>query len=723
VENVFRRALPAIVTLVLASCAQPTTIANGSTAQTAETPPASSPAQYADAASAPAPVAMSSFSDKVGGRVLGGGKPITKSTVTLWAASENAPQQIAQSTTDSDGRFSMSADDSRPSNSVLYLTARGGIPTAAKTNTANSAIALLAVLGEHSPENVVANELTTVGSVWPAAQLFAGSELRANPLSLRIAAGNVPNLADVTTGGFGSAVQDPLNSTENTTLATLGTLANLLAGCVNEVQADACKSLFAATTATGSDAPADTLAATEAIALRPAAHPKLFGLLASFYPVPPPPSYPVRPAPYVPNLEHAPSAWTLALKFSGGGIDAPGKIAIDRDGNVWTGDNFIVGDQASWNIWNGNLSELAPNGRAISPITSGFTGGSIFGPGFGTAIDQMGRVWVSNNQPGASVSIFDKNGRPLSPPDGFNFNHQLGALQGVLVAPNGDVWILDSTKNQLILFPRGDLTKGRLVCKTVAGKASENPCKLFKAPFHLVMDAQNRIWVANALVPTVVRFSASNPADAVAFKTGGFFGKGVGIDSNGNVWVANTAGKGPNAAVAEVAKIVGDIEHPTLRDQLMHVFNYLFAHPELGSVSMLRPDGSLRGPFSGGGLSGAWAIAVDGNDNIFVSNFVGQSISDLCGVRTNTCPPGLKTGDPISPAGGFVGGGMDQLTDVAIDPAGNVWVADNWRDFNNRCFDKQPEALSTQCGGNGLTVFYGLAKPVRTPWIGLPHAS
>jgi hypothetical protein len=719
VKTGIKPALLMIGVLLLASCAQPRTDANESGGQSSGAPAsASAPAATEAVSAAPA---MASFSDKFDGRVLAGGKPIAQATVTLWAASENAPQQIAESKSDEDGRFSISADDSRPNNSILYLVAKGGMPAARGNKVDNPAIALLAVLGQSSPDHVVVNELTTIGSIWPAAQLLDDSALRGNPLSLRIAAGNVPNLADVKTGGLGSAVQDPLNSTETTALATLGTLADLVAGCANEVQADACSRLFAASTPRGGVAPTDTLAAAEAIALHPAAQPNAFALLAYFYPVPAPPRYPLRPAPYVPYLEHAPSAWTLALKFSGGGLSAPGKIAIDRDGNVWTGDNFIVGDQASWDIWNGNLSELAPNGRAISPITTGFTGGGIFGPGFGTAIDQAGRVWVSNNQPGASVSVFDKNGQPLSPPDGFNFNHQLGALQGVAVAQNGDVWIVDSTKNQLILFPKGDIAKGRLVCTSVAGKSTENPCKLFNAPFHLVIDAQNRVWVANALAPTVVRFSASDPSHAVAFKTGGFFGKGVGIDSSGNVWVANTAGKGPNAALAEIAKVAGELTHPTLRDKIMHAFNYLFAHPELGSVSMLRPDGTLSGPFSGGGLSGAWAIAVDGNDNVFVSNFVGQSVSELCGVRVNTCPPGLKTGDPISPPGGFVGGGMDQLTDVAIDPAGDVWVADNWRDFKNRCFTKNPEAISTQCGGNGLTVFYGLAKPVRTPWIGLPH--
>jgi len=59
------------------------------------------------------------------------------------------------------------------------------------------------------------------------------------------------------------------------------------------------------------------------------------------------------------------------------------------------------------------------------------------------------------------------------------------------------------------------------------------------------------------------------------------------------------------------------------------------------------------------------------------------------------------------------------VTDLAVDPAGNVWVANNWDLPEEAGFEKvPPEALSTRFGGNGAVVFYGLAKPVRTPLIG-----
>ena len=35
---------------------------------------------------------------------------------------------------------------------------------------------------------------------------------------------------------------------------------------------------------------------------------------------------------------------------------------------------------------------------------------------------------------------------------------------------------------------------------------------------------------------------------------------------------------------------------------------------------------------------------------------MGRSITEFCGVRTETSPPGFKTDDPISPPGGYIAG-------------------------------------------------------------------
>lgn len=56
-------------------------------------------------------------------------------------------------------------------------------------------------------------------------------------------------------------------------------------------------------------------------------------------------------------------------------------------------------------------------------------------------------------------------------------------------------------------------------------------------------------------------------------------------------------------------------------------------------------------------------------------------------------------------------------TDIAISPSGDVWAMHNWQNINS-CVGTPGEAVSTLCGGQGVTIFYGMAKPVRAPQIG-----
>jgi hypothetical protein len=195
------------------------------------------------------------------------------------------------------------------------------------------------------------------------------------------------------------------------------------------------------------------------------------------------------------------------------------------------------------------------------------------------------------------------------------------------------------------------------------------------------------------------------------------------IDSRGNAWITNTAGKGLDAATK--AKLLELKLTGKLKDLDQTVFDFLAKH-RVGSVTMLQPDGQQAPGGSvftaGDTLWAPWGVAIDGDDHVWVSLFMGPGrLAEFCGSQPETCLPGMKTGDPISPPGGFAGGGMQHLTDVGVDPAGNVWVADNWED-PDACFGRANEANSSRCGGNGLTVFYGMAKPVRSPQIGPAQA-
>jgi sugar lactone lactonase YvrE len=571
----------------------------------------------------------------------------------------------------------------------------------------------MTVLGGTVPANAVINEMTTVASVWTHAQFLNDEAIKGNALGLRIAAGNVPSFVDLQTGGWGGAIQDPLNSSQTPTMANFATLADVISGCVTSVMADACSKLFAAATPPKGGVPTNTLAAAQSIARYSWYQPeRLFALLDAFYPVPSGKNQ--RSVPFMPYLSFAPSAWVLPLKFDGGGYRAGGKAMFDSEGNLWVGDNFTIGWQAQDALWQGHATKFDPNGKPLSPITTGFAGGGMEGGTFGAAVDAKDNAWLSSYG-SKSIAVFDKDGKPLTPPEGITFNGQLGLMQGIIATPSGDVWALGISKRQLLYFPNGDWTKGRIVCE---GDSAE-PCKSFRAPFHLAIDQQDRIWVADTST-NVTRFPAADPTKAENFKTG-IINSGLNIDSQGNVWVTNRFGHGL-LGMAHMIDMGARLKAAGLESAVDYMVRTMSEQKGRdGSVTLLRPDGTQfpGSPFTGDGLPGPWAVVVDGNDNVWISNFAmpNSPITQLCGVRTENCPPGFKTGDQISPPGGYVGGGLQMQTDLAINASGDVWVMNNWQDIDS-CYKKAAEALSTRCGGQGVVIFYGMAKPVRVPQIG-----
>lgn len=220
---------------------------------------------------------------RIEGRVDAGGGAVERSTVTLWAATAGEPRRLVQTRTNREGRFELRAEENPRRDIVFYLVAEGGEPTVNRSAGDNKALALMAVVGSEPPERVTINEMTTVASVWTSAQFLQGTELKGHALGLRIAAGNVHNFVDLATGGWGEAIQGPLNSGQTPTLANFATLADLLAGCATRVKADACNQLFAAATDPNGKVPTDMLAAAQSIARNPWYQPeRLYTLLDQF---------------------------------------------------------------------------------------------------------------------------------------------------------------------------------------------------------------------------------------------------------------------------------------------------------------------------------------------------------------------------------------------------------------------------------------------------------
>jgi len=145
--------------------------------------------------------------------------------------------------------------------------------------------------------------------------------------------------------------------------------------------------------------------------------------------------------------------------------------------------------------------------------------------------------------------------------------------------------------------------------------------------------------------------------------------------------------------------------------------NYLFnsdpAIPTCGGkeVIELTPVGedALGAPYSGGGVDGAgFGIAIDPNHNVWVSNF------GFSGKGCANPPPGNSlsefdaTGSALSPSRGFTAGTFDAPQGIAIDPRGDVWVANFRGDSITEYLNGDP-AAALHFSNLGLNLPFDLA--------------
>ena len=618
---------------------------------------------------------------EISGSVQIAGAPVTRSTVTLYAAGTGAPKPIGQVKSVFDGSFSLEVAD-LPADGVFYILAKGGVAKAAETKAINENLLLMSLLGTSIPETITINELTTVASAFTAVRFLDGVALSGNPKALRIAASNVSHFVDVSTGGYGNVLMNPLNSSRTTTLANLNTLASLVSAFATVPNADWHAQILKAATPPGGVNPVNTLDALAGIARVPWSDPKaVYAAFDQAYPLPKDGTH--RAAPFSPFLDAAPNDFALMLYFANGEFHAGGKLAFDSDGNLWAGQEGNSAAASGETILPAGMAKYSPDGKPLSPVPAGFPVPGVSGIGWGTAMS-ADKVWAAGRN--GKIGLLDQSGSPASQETEMTISGQPASFAGVAVASNGDVWVADATGDQLVVFPGGQPKDVRLV--KVEG---------LKSPFGIAIDAQNRIWVSNSRSNDVVRFSASDPSKVDTFRCG-IGGRGVALDSKGNFWVASAMSPdfSPEKASNLARALAGDPKITT------------------GGVNMIRSNGSSPLPFGFTGnqtINVPSGVSIDGNDDVWVANSFGRSIVLLAGEDTKGHPENTKVGDLVHQ---FQGASLQMISDVVVDPAGNVWAANGPNILN----DTGSATPSNNSEDSGFTVIYGVAAPVKTPAAG-----
>lgn len=386
------------------------------------------------------------------GEAYGGQQPVVGLELQLYETGSSGYGSAATGllptplpTTDSNGRFSFATPTCTQSTDEVYMVGLGGNPVAFNNGgTTNANLTMMVVLGKCTDLNTIThlhiNEMTTVAAVWALAPFMAGNTTSylhvgtsaGNAIGLQLAFADAAQVASTSTGVLPGTL--PANGTLPTD--ELNTVADILAACINSAGGAAndnssCGDLFLDAPSANGGYPTDVVTAAMNMAQNPARNVTALFHIAS------------ATGPFQTELGSAPSAWTVAIAYSGGGLSAPTGIAADASGNIWVANSgstrvsqfsnagapnasFGTGGldvgatpgglaiDLSGNAWvstsGDNVKEVNPGGSVLTTLT----GNSLNGP-TSIAIDGGGNLWVVNAGSGAnSVSGFSSAGTPLT---------------------------------------------------------------------------------------------------------------------------------------------------------------------------------------------------------------------------------------------------------------------------------------------------------------------
>lgn len=622
------------------------------------------------------------------GEVHSGGRSIANAPVTLLRTTNGTGPAISgRGRTNRNGRFSIDYRAPNADNALLYAVT--GVP---RTNRRFD-VRLASMLGPVPiPDQVTINERTTVATGFSQAQFVFGPRIGGPSPGPQNAASMGLNLADPVSGKPGETLRSRPNAGRTPTLATFNTLANTLAGCARKESR--CKRFFRATRIPGRHRTKSALKTFSNIARNPSENRAPIYRLASS-----------GPAPYGPTLDSddKPNNWSLFLRFFGDGnsVDGPGNIAFDADGTAWVGNNYQYSRVPGESVCGGTgVPVFRPDGSyaEISPVDG--TDAGISGVGYGVGFDTDGDVWLSNfgfaapgcatQPPHDTVSEFTAEGRTISTGGGYTAG-DLTWPQGIVSNERGDIWIpncgpvggdpLSETQphDSFTIYPDGDPSRAKSIRDPNLDK-----------PMDVAFNQTGKAFITSTLSDKVGIYKRDGtPAKNSPVTGAGLnYPMGIASDTKGNMWVSNSG--------------VIDLPCP---GPIQVDFK-----SKGGSVTKISPSGGKARRFSykKGGAKVPWGMAIDGEDNVWVSNFGGKRVTKVCGTRLRFCPEGKKTGSPISPNRGYSFSGLTRNTAVEIDPSGNVWITNNWKQI----------PVQYNPGGYHVVIMVGAAGAVRTPLIG-----
>jgi len=654
--------------------------------------------------------------DAIGGHVHGGQQPVIGSTVQLWVAGSTnygvgATKLGASVQTQAPGgSFTLGAYTCPSSTAQTYITATSGNPGLSANNPQ---IVLAAALGNcgslTASTYIFIDEVTTAATAFALGQYFtptfgsASTDGFGAPNTTQAQVGLVNAFAtynNLVTNNTGNAVTSATltgaggSVTTTPESAKLYTIANILAACVNSpggVSGDssACGTLFADVVPTSSTAPTDTLQAAVYMSLNPTSNNANGSAanLAQLYTLPP------TTAPYT-GLSAQPTDWTLGILYSGSTttiLEQPHSLAVDSAGNIWVASGTTSSE----------LTELSPLGVPLVNLT---TIGAVALSGLSprnVAVDTNNNVWMTTSSSSGDVFEYMPAGGTAPTPVGLG-----KASYGLAIDGNNNVWVGEESTSstfELAEFVGGVLNSTTnevrypLVGQSSIGTATSGSATM--NPEYLAFDSSTpaNLWMSGGTengTATYV-YQLSNISYAVCGAVP-FAATCTTTTSSSSVNTYTSVG---NGTILEPVGLAASMSGTTPQMWAVNDAGTSMDLLNLTSNSSAVAGGTAYGNSTN--LKGAFYVAVDGAGNAWTASSSSTSPGTVMEVNSaGTVLSPNNTGTTPFNVIGFSHVGLSTALGIAVDPSGNVWVANN---------------IASGTSGSAVFEIVGAAAPTVTP--------
>lgn len=373
----------------------------------------------------------------------------------------------------------------------------------------------------------------------------------------------------------------------------------------------------------------------------------------------------------------------------------PKGAATDGAGNIYVADS-------TRNI----IRKVSPTGVVTTIAGAAEIVGSTDGPGAtalfnqpgGVAVDAAGTVYVADTgndtirRITAAGQVSTVAGNPGAPgsTDGPAAAARFNAPGAVTTDGANNIYVADSASNTIRKITPGGVVSTVAGSPGIAGSQDGNGSAAhFNAPEGITADVTGNLYVADTFNNTIRKITPSGAVTTLAGTAGVFGGQngpaatalfgncyGITIDAAGNLYVIDVGNQG-------VRKIT---------PQLI-----------VSTVAGSGVAGYADGAGTAAQFSNPWGVAVDTAGNIFVGDYVNDTIRKITPAAVVSTLAGTAA-HPGSADGTGAAAWFNGPSSAAADPSGNVYIADTSNNTIRKItWDGIVTTLAGMAGTSGAT--------------------